>query len=300
MAQATTLRVVSNGSLDSHILDRPILDSHCHAWRLWPYPPLVPDETSRGTIDQLIYEMDVHGVSRAAVVCAAIENNPDNVEYVAFARSRYPGRLDVIADLDCTWHDTYHRPGSADRLRALADRYQIAGFTHYLGPDNDGWLASDEAGELLTAAGERGLLVSLAGTPAWQADLRALARRHPDVPILCHHLGGVSAGATAGQAGLPALIESVSCPNIYVKVSGFHYVSARGWDYPWPDAVQLFRQIFEAFGPGRLCWASDFPASTRHTTYRQSLEVVRTHCGFLGPDDLGQILGGTLQRILDR
>ena len=87
--------------------------------------------------------MDAHGVGQAAVVCAAIENNPDNVEYVSYARSRYPDRFHVIADLDCTWHETYHRAGSADRMRALSDRYQIAGFTHYLGRDNDGWLAGE-------------------------------------------------------------------------------------------------------------------------------------------------------------
>ena len=279
-------------------MSKPILDSHCHAWRVWPYAPLVPDETSRGTIDQLVYEMDVHGVEQAAVVCAAIENNPDNVEYVSFARSRYPGRIHVIADLDCTWHATYHHAGSADRLRALADRYELAGFTHYLGRDNDGWLASEEASQLLTVAEERGLLVSLAGSPVWQDDLRVLARRHPGVPILCHHLGGASVGAD--PAGLATLIESVSCPNIYIKASGFHYASPRGWDYPWPEATELFRQLFEAFGPERLCWASDFPASTRYTTYRQSLEVIRTHCGFLGPGDLEAILGGTLRRILNR
>ena len=62
----------------------------------------------------------------------------------------------------------------------------------------------------------------------------------------------------------------------------------------------MFRQIFEVFGPERLCWASDFPASTRHTTYRQSLEAFRTHCTFLGSDGLAQVLGGTLRRILSR
>ena len=283
-----TLRAVSH----------TILDSHCHAWRVWPYPPLVPDELSRGTIDQLIYEMDVHGVEQAMVVCAAIENNPDNVEYVSFAQSRYPGRLQVIADLDCTWHETYHQAGSADRLRALADRYQLTGITHYVGAANDGWLTSKEADELLTVAGERRLLFSLAASPLWQEDLRVLARRHPDVPILCHHLGGASAGAD--PALLRTLLESASCPNIYIKASGFHYASSRGWDYPWPDAIELFRQIFEVFGPERLCWASDFPASTRHTTYRQSLEAFRTHCTFLGADGLDQVLGGTLRRILSR
>jgi len=276
----------------------PILDSHCHAWRVWPYPPLVPDELSRGTIDQLIYEMDVHGVEQAAVVCAAIENNPDNTEYVAFARARYPGRLHVIADLDCTWHATYHQAGSADRLRALADRFELAGFTHYAGRENDGWLASDEADKLLAVAAERGLVMSLSSGPVWQQDLRALARRHPDVPILCHHLGGAQVGAD--PALLATLLESASVPNIYIKASGFHYACPQGWDYPWPDGVELFRQIFEAFGPERLCWASDFPASLRYTTYRQALEVFRVHSPFLGPQDLAQILGGTLAGILNR
>ena len=73
----------------------PIVDSHCHAWRRWPYLPLVPDEDERGTIDQLLYEMDTNGVEEALVVCAAIAGNPDNTEYVASARERHPGRFHV-------------------------------------------------------------------------------------------------------------------------------------------------------------------------------------------------------------
>ena len=108
---------------------------------------------------------------------------------------------------------------------------ELTGFTHYVGAENDGWLTSEEADELLTVAGERRLLFSLAASPLWQEDLRVLARRHPDVPILCHHLGGASAGAD--PALLRTLLDSVSCPNIYIKASGFHYASSRGWDYPW-------------------------------------------------------------------
>ena len=108
-------------------LSSPILDSHCHAWRRWPYPPPVPDSESRGTIDQLVYEMDGNGVSQALVVCAAIDDNPDNTAYVVSCLERHPGRFHVVADLDCTWSGTYHLPGSADRLRALDDRYELAG-----------------------------------------------------------------------------------------------------------------------------------------------------------------------------
>jgi predicted TIM-barrel fold metal-dependent hydrolase len=274
------------------------LDSHTHAWRRWPYAPLVPDEGSRGTIDQLLYEMDTHGVEQAVVVCAAIGGNADNVEYVSFARQRHPSRLHVVADLDCTWSASYHRPGSADRLRALADRYQLAGFTHYVEEHNDGWLLSDEAEELFSLAADRALLVSLAAGPAWQADLRVIARRHPTVPVLCHHLGEVRAGGALGSAGLDEVVASASVPNLFVKVSGFHYSSQRAWDHPWPDAVAIFERIFDAYGPDRLCWGSDFPASSRYCTFRQSLEVVRQHCPFLAPSDLRQVLGGTLRGLL--
>jgi len=276
-------------------LSSPILDSHCHAWRRWPYPPPVPDSESRGTIDQLVYEMDGNGVSQALVVCAAIDDNPDNTAYVVSCLERHPGRFHVVADLDCTWSGTYHLPGSADRLRALDDRYELAGVTHYVEERNDGWLLSEEAEGLFAAASERGLFVSLAAGPDWQAGLRQIARRHPEVPVLCHHLGDVRAG---DRAGLAEVLASVSVPNIFVKVSGFHYASAMSFDHPWPDALEALRQIFDAYGPSRLCWGSDFPASKRYCTYRQSLEAVRTHCGFLTPDDLRLVLGGTLLEIL--
>jgi len=275
-------------------------DSHCHAWRRWPYPPLVPDEDRRGTIEQLLYEMDTNGVEQALVVCASIEGNPDNIEYVASARERHPRRFHVVADLDCTWSTTYHLPGSADRLRALDDRYELAGFTHYVQERNDGWLLGDEAEAVFSVAAERHLLVSLAASPAWQADLRVIARRHPEVPVLCHHLADVRALGGRGSNELAEVVASAAVPNIFVKASGFHYASERAWDHPWQDALEVLSRIFDAYGPSRLCWGSDFPASKRFCTYRQSLEAVLTHCRFFTPEDLRLVLGGTLRGMLAR
>ena len=264
-----------------------------------PTRPLVPDEAERATIDQLLYEMDDNGVSQALVVCAAIEANPDNIEYVAAARERHPGRFHVVADLDCSWSATYHSPGSADRLRALDDRYELAGFTHYLrGAQRR--LAAERRGRGLFARCRANAVSSRASpsAPAWQADLRVLARRHPDVPVLCHHLGRCP--RRGSTPGLAEVVASAAVPNIYVKASGFHYASERGWDHPWPDALEMLQRIFDAYGPGRLCWGSDFPASTRSCTFRQSLEAVRTHCRFFTPEDLRLVLGGTLREVLGR
>jgi predicted TIM-barrel fold metal-dependent hydrolase len=276
-----------------------ILDCHCHAWRRWPYSPLAPDEDARGTVEQLIYEMDMHGVDLATVVCATIENNPDNLDYVSFACSRYPGRLVMVADHDCQWSLDYHRPGSAKRLYELAERYEIVGFTHYLLEENDGWLRTDEADAVFAVATERRLIVNLAAQPAWHADVREIARRHPGVTVLLHTLGGIRADEGLDSPELAELLASADVPNIYVKVAGLHYCTDRGWNHPWPDVLSALERIHAAFGPTRLCWGSDFPASKRFTTYRQSLEAVRSHCPFLGDADLRLILGENLRGLLD-
>lgn len=274
-----------------------IIDSHCHAWPLWPYQPPVPDD-GRGAVEQLLWEMDQNGVDRATLVCARIERNPNNNEYVAGCVAAHPGRLHQFADLDCRWSPEYHTPGAADRLRTLCDRMPIAGITHYVEPENDGWMRTDEARALFGEAARRDLIVSLAASPAWQEDLRALARAFPSLPILCHHLAGIGGWSGGREDGVRRVVASAGEPNILVKVSGFYYGSDRPWEYPHCDALWAVRALYEAFGAHRLCWGSDYPVLRRAMTYRQSIEAFRTHCHFVSPVDCDAILGGTLDTVL--
>ena len=50
------------------------------------------------------------------LVCARIGHNPDNNEYGAECAKKYPDRLIQFADVDCSWSDTYHVTGAAERL----------------------------------------------------------------------------------------------------------------------------------------------------------------------------------------
>lgn len=281
-----------------------IIDSHCHAWRAWPYDTTVPDPQTRGSIESLLHEMDTHGVDHATVVCARIGGgaggdgfaNDDNNDYVNdFARGR-PDRFTAWVDVDCVWRDDHHRPGSAVRLRAELDRTGARGFTHYVAAVNDGWLRAEGA-EFFAVAAERGVIASLAITADWFDDLAVIAAAHPSLPILIHHLGQPRVGHHADD--LAALRKLAAQPSIGVKVSGFNYNSERTWDFPYPQAQTVFSTLLDAFGPGRLCWGSDFPASRDMLTYRQALEVVRTHAG-LAPADVDLIMGENLRRLLDQ
>ena len=275
-----------------------IVDSHCHAWRYWPYQPPVPDPESRGTVEQLLWVMDRHGVDRAAVVCARIDHNPDDNDYVAEAVRRHPDRLYQIADVDCSWTDTYHTPGAAERLERTVEQYRLRGFTHYVGADDDGaWFLSDDGLAFLEKAAELRQVASFAIPARLQPVLRQVARRFPGLPFLCHHMAGAR---VADPALLDEILPSAELPNIHVKLSGFHYASRVAWEYPYPDCAPIVRALYDAFGPERLHWGSDYPVVRRAMTYQQSLEAVRTHCLFIPEPAMQRILGDSLHDLLDQ
>ena len=259
----------------------------------------MPDPESRGAVDQLLWEMDQNGVEKAAVVCARIDHNPDDNDYVFAAARQHPDRLVQIADVDCSWSAEYHTPGAADRLERAVERYGLKGFTHYVRADDDGsWFLSEEGLAFLAKAAELGQVASFAIPARLQPVLREVAARFPGVPFLCHHMGGAR---VADPAALQEVLGSAALPNVHVKLSGFHYASDVAWEFPYPACRPTVRALFEAFGPERLHWGSDYPVVRRAMTYQQSLEAVRTHCAsFIPADAMARVLGDSLHELLER
>ena len=271
-----------------------IIDAHCHAWRRWPYESAVPDP-ARGSVANLLWEMDRAGVTRAVVICAAIGGNDDNAGDVATAGHR--DRLALFADLDCRWHATHQTPGGVDRLRALVDRLRPAGITFYLREDQPAeWLLSADGDAFLGAIAARGFVLSLACGPRQAETVVAAALRHPRMPILIHHLWRVRAG---DEAALRAATDAARAPNLFVKLSGFGYGVDAGWDFPLQPVQRVARALAAAYGPQRLVWGSDWPVSARFMTHRQTLEIVRTHGPFDTPGERDAVLGGNMARLLD-
>lgn len=278
-----------------------LFDSHCHAWRLWPYDTKVPDPAIRGSIENLLWEMDLNGVERAAIVCARIGGgqggdgfaNQDNNEYVARFAAQHSDRLTTWVDVDCAWRVEYHTKGAVERLKKEVNRASVTGFTHYTSAENDGWLLSDEGSEFFRVAAEHNLISSIATTADWFEDLASVAAANPTLPILIHHMSMPSS-----PNDLSLLTELAKQPNVGVKVSGFNYAAKNYWDYPYSESQILFQTVTKMFGARRIYWGSDYPASRDHLTFRQSIEVVRGHATFLDSKELDQLLGANLAQLV--
>ena len=276
-----------------------IIDSHTHAWPRWPYQPPVPDDESRGKVEQLLHEMDLHDVEKAILICARIDRNPENNDYVAACVKRYPDRLIQFADVDCSWTDTYHTDGAAERLKTAAETYALKGYTHYLRGDDDGtWFFSEEGQRFFQTTAELGLIASIAMGSHQHEALRKLAAQFPTVPILCHHMGGARAGEetpiSAAQAGT-RLSRRAEYPHQDVRfrlcLAGSMGLSAIRYTLDRPCSLRTLRTESSLLG-------SDYPVVRNFMTYQHALEAFRTHCPFIPEADKTEILGGTLQRLL--
>ena len=124
-----------------------IVDSHCHAWTTWPYDTNVPDPASRGTIDQLLFEMENTSHHCIQEILARNYDDPEFYEvkyedlvldeqlvlfHSIFTFLGFPGEAMTVDEL--TAHRCRQMPVCAnEESRALQARFQ-----HLTLPNDDG------------------------------------------------------------------------------------------------------------------------------------------------------------------
>jgi predicted TIM-barrel fold metal-dependent hydrolase len=196
----------------------------------------------------------------------------------------------------------YHTPGAAERLGDAVRTYKLRGFTHYVDADDNGsWFFSDDGRAFLDTAARLNQIVSIHLPVRLQPALRELAPQFPDTPFVCHHMAYPVTDEGPDGAALKEIVASAVHQNIHIKLSGFHYASQIGWDYPHTASKYIVKALYENYGPERLHWGSDYPVVRWAMTYRQALEVIRTHCAEIIPSaDMERILGASLHDLLQK
>lgn len=275
---------------------RSIIDSHAHAWPVWPYEPAVPDATSRGSAEHLLYEMERVGVDGAVLIGAAIDRNGDNNAYLLAKQRAHPERFCAFPDFASYWL-TEGGDLPAEMARMI-DGHAIRGVSTYLDPAESGQrLCSTGLDEALAVAESTRMILSIALRPHQAEAVGRAAASHPELTVLCHHLAGITARIRQPLAEQWAQVRPLAAlPNVFIKMSGIPYLTDRPWGYPFTEVRDLIREFAEAFGAARLVWGSNAPVIDGLITYRQSVELVNELIADENQRTL--ILGGTMRRLL--
>jgi predicted TIM-barrel fold metal-dependent hydrolase len=96
-------------------------------------------------------------------------------------------------------------------------------------------------------------------------------------------------------AELKKLLALADYPRVFVKISHLWSLSAE--KYPYKDTYDLVKRVYDAFGPKRLMWGTDWPIVEKYCGYAKALALYREELGFLTAEDRRWILGGTALKL---
>ena len=182
------------------------------------------------------------------------------------------------------------RPDTAQTLDRLLALPQVRGIRLALKRESEetlGWIA--------TQALRREFPVGMLANRGDVSRLASVVERNPDISLLVDHVALPAQGPDP-FADLEQVLALAKYPRVIVKVSGMSRWSKD--NYPFQDIHRHIRRIYDAFGPERMAWGSDYTWEVGRIPYREAVDLFREACDFLSDSDREWILDKTIGRVL--
>ena len=268
-----------------------IIDTHLHVYAddesLFPY--VAGGKPARpASVEYLLPLMEEAGVEKAVIVQPRVYSW-DN-RYLAHCIERFPDRFTALGLVDPT------SPDGPERLEELVAQQRFAGLRLELGWEDDlNDFHGKERWPLWERAQDLGVAFGILGSAKDHSCVEPMAAMFPGVNILLDHLGGLPLDPERQDSLIKATLRLARYPNVYVKLSNLQGKSSE--PYPFRDTFDLAHRIYDAYGPERLMWGTDFPGVMIKCGYANAVELVRTHLPFLTESDKEWVLHKTAEKV---
>lgn len=264
-----------------------IIDSHTHIWALntekYPWQPIggyIPEREA--SVEMLVSEMDAAGVD-GAVLVQPTPHGWDN-RYLLDCAMKYPKRFRSVCLVDP--FDEY----AVEKLQDLVEANHINGIRiNWNIHPTEKWRKSESHRLLWKAASDLGLPVCVQMVPDNLPLLREISEAF-EARIIIDHLGRPHRDCLLADRDFRLLLELSMYNKIFIKLTGLNYYSSE--KAPYENVWPLIKAAFEAYGPQRCMWGSDYPFVTEHWSYGGLLSVIRNQWG-VSEQDQHWVLGRT-------
>ena len=270
-----------------------IIDSHLHVWSQeesrYPFGEVSrPPSEDEASVELLSQYMAQSGVEKAVIV-QPIHYLYDN-RYVADCLSRFPGKFAAVALVDPK------EPSSPEKLEDLVRNQGFGGMRLHLSRQADpAVLSMPDQDPLWKRVEELDACFIILGKADALPAIEPIIGRFPGVKVVLAHLGGPSLDEKPPYPLRNNILKMSDYTNVYVKISNMNRISQQ--PYPHRDTHDLARSIYDAFGPERLMWGTDFPHVLKAGGYNRALELVRDELDFLNKEDKAWLFNKTVQKV---
>jgi L-fuconolactonase len=264
-----------------------IVDSQVHIWgadtpeRPWPKNRTVQAQRAVPLgKDELLREMDAAGVNRVVIVPPSWEGDRNDLGIAA--AQAHPGRFAVMGRLD---------PEAPESRKQIANWRKQAGmlglrFVFHRSPLKE-LLTGGRVDWLWPEAEKHGVPVYVLVSHAMVPLVDQIAQRHPRLKLVMDHSALVDGKDEQAFKEFDQLLAIAKRPNVATKVSCFPFFTSQ--KYPFPNLHGYIRKAFDAFGPRRTFWGTDF--SRLPCTYRQGVTLFTEELPWLEGQDLEWVMG---------
>jgi len=269
------------------------IDAHQHFWHFDPARDAwITDEMEALRRDFLPSELE--RVLRAADMdgCVAVQADTSEVEtlFLLELAERHDFVKGVVG-----WVDLCD-PDVAKHLERLSVSRRLCGLRHIVQAEADDYLTRDDVTRGIAAVGAAGLTFDILVYARQLPSVLSLVDRLPEQPLVVDHLAKPEIGEGILEPWATHMRALAEHPHVWCKVSGMvTEADWSGWDAE--DLRPYLDVVFEAFGPRRLMFGSDWPVCLLAAGYQEVLQVVASYASSLTPDEQGALFGGTAVRF---
>jgi L-fuconolactonase len=263
------------------------IDAHVHVWAHDPRFPFAagahvpPGDFS---VERLIALMRAHAVDRTVII-QVIHYKWDN-RYLADVLRRYPRLFHGVCRVNP------EDPAAPDALSRLVEEgFSGVRLSPSATPEGD-WIRGPLMPPLWKRCAALRVPMTLLIPVTRLPDIVPLLDANPDLTVVIDHMADCPVNR---PDLLRLLLDLHRYPRLFVKIS--HMWSLSHEHFPYPDAQEQVKRIYDVYGAARLMAATDWPIALNLLDYAGRLSLYRDHLSWLSSADRDLILGGTAQRV---
>lgn len=271
-----------------------IVDSHQHFWKYdaaqhsW-----ISDEMAAIRRDflpeEFAAECDANGVD--ASVAVQVDQTEEETLFLLDLAERHSRIAGVVGWIEL------RSPQIGERLQFFSRFSKLRGFRHIAQSElDDRFLVNREFTRGIAQLREFGLTYDILIYPRQLPAARQLIEKFPEQPFAIDHLAKPEI-RTRRMAEWAAHMKSIGRDSkTFCKVSGM--VTEADWHGWRPEDFKPYLDVvFDAFGPERLMFGSDWPVCLLAASYSQVKRIIEDYVKGATPADKAKIFGGNAMRF---
>lgn len=264
------------------------IDSHQHFWKYHPIKNSWIEDHMK-VIRRDFLPDDLHPILEKNTIdgCIAVQadQSEEETEFLLSLAENNSFIKGVVGWVDLKSENI------KERLSHFAKFNKLKGIRHIVQAEPDDYMLDEKFQRGISFLDQFNLTYDILVFPSQLSAAIELVDNFPHQKFVVDHIAKPLIKEGKLEPWKTEMISLAKSPNVMCKISGM--VTEADWS-SWEsgDIKPYLDVIFNALGPDRIMFGSDWPVCLLAASYEQQLEIVETYISSFSPEDKNKIMGG--------